>query len=254
MNRSLIGWIALAVVAVAGSAFAWLWFAGGSGEPSTELTTPTIATTSTVVTTSTSEATSDATVTTFTATTAPSVVGAFVIEPGGLSIASFTIDEEFRGTPQKVVGTTTEVAGQVQVDIDDLSTARFSDIVINARTFRTDSDRRDRAMRGPVILNSASDEFEFITFTVTAIDGLTGSLAVGESVQFNVSGDLTIKGTTAPASFNVQATLDDANTIEGSATAQVLRSDFEIGIPSVPGIANVSDQVTLTLDFVAVSG
>ena len=227
MKRSVIGWVLVSVLAIGGAAFAWLWFAGGSGEPSTELTTPTIA----------------------------EVAGSqsFVITPGAGSVASFEIDEELRGSPQTVVGTTNEVAGQVQVDVSDLSTTQFSDIVINARTFMTDSERRDRAIRGPVILNSASDEFEFVTFTPTSIDGLAGSLVPGDTVEFTITGDMTIKGATSDVSFEVTATLVDAKTIEGTASSVVLRSDFGIGIPSVPSIANVSDEVVLTLDFVAVA-
>ena len=49
-------------------------------------------------------------------------------------------------------------------------------------------------------------------------------------------------------------TLSDESTMEGSVTTVVLRSDFGIGIPSVPGIADVSDEVVLTLSFVAVAG
>lgn len=228
MNRSVVGWIVAFILAIGGAAFAWVWFAGGSGEPSTELTTPTIV--------SAGESQS------------------FVITAGGPSIASFEIDEELRGSPQTVIGTTSEVAGQVQVDVSDLSTAQFSDIVINARTFMTDSERRDRAIRGPVILNSASDEFEFVTFVPSSIEGLEGSLDPGDTVEFAVTGDLTIKDTTNEAIFDVTATLVDADTIRGVASARVLRSDFGIGIPSVPSVANVSDEVILALDFVAVSG
>lgn len=43
---------------------------------------------------------------------------------------------------------------------------------------------------------------------------------------------------------------DDGAAIEGSG----LRSDFGIGILSIPGIANVTDEVLLAIDFVAVSG
>ena len=43
MKRSILGGIVALALAVGGSVFVWLWFAGGSGEPSTELTTPTIA-------------------------------------------------------------------------------------------------------------------------------------------------------------------------------------------------------------------
>lgn len=249
MNRSIIGWIAALVIAIGGAAFAWLWFAGGSGEPSTELTTPTIAADSTAPTGEAGNATSpqddDAT-----STTEGSGATAFVID-SAQSEASFEIDEELRGTPQTVVGSTDQVAGQVAVDPSDLSTAQFSEIVINARTFQTDSSRRDRAIRGPVILNSASDEFEFIMFMVTSLEGLEGAAQPGETLSFTVTGDLTVKETTDQVTFDVSAMFTDDGTIEGSASTTVLRSDFDIGIPSVPGVANVSDEVVLNLDFVA---
>lgn len=65
MNRSVVGWLAAALLAVAGASFAWLfWFAGGSGEPTTELTTPELSdtiTTSTVTESSSSVARPDTT-------------------------------------------------------------------------------------------------------------------------------------------------------------------------------------------------
>ncbi len=42
-----------------------------------------------------------------------------------------------------------------------------------------------------------------------------------------------------------------ADRLEGVAKAEVLRSDFDLNIPSVAQVANVTDEVQLTLDFVA---
>lgn len=250
MKRSVLGWIAAIVLAFGGAVFAWLWFAGGSGEPSTELTTPTIAaepgTSSTLGAPTTSEESPTQT------SEKESQPTSFVID-SELSVASFEIDEELQGSPKRVVGTTSEVAGQVLVDPADLATAQFSEIVINARTFETDSSRRDRAIRGPVILNSASDEFEFITFDVVAVEGLEGGISEGETVEFTVTGDLTVKGVTNSETFDVTVTLVDASTIEGKATTTVSREAYGIGIPSVPGVANVGAEVALNLDFVMTS-
>lgn len=242
MRRSTIGWALAAVLAIGGGALAYLYLAGGSGEPSTELTTPAIAAEGTT--------TSDANEPSSTASTETPVAQAFVID-ATQSTAAFEIDEVLRGTPKRVVGTTSEVAGQIQVDPADLSTIQFSQLVVNARTFETGSGNRDRAIRGPVILNSASDEFELITFDVTSAEGLSGSLAVGAPVSFMVTGDLLIRGTIQPVTFDVTATLIDEATIEGSASATVLRSDYGIGIPNAPGVADVGDEVLIRLDFVA---
>ncbi len=233
MRRSVWVWLLLAILAVFGSAFAWFWFSGGSGEPSTELTTPTIAGQ-----------------TTTSLGTEPEATTTFVIQ-AEQSEASFTLDEVLRGAPQTVVGVSSEVAGQFVLDTTDLSSTQFSAIVVNARTFSTGSSTRDRAIRGPIILNSASDEFEFITFDVTSIAGLEGSADVGDTVTFTLTGDLTIKGVTNPAEFEVTATLSDESTITGMASATVLRSNYDIGIPSVASVADVTDEVLLELNFTA---
>ncbi|HSO51108.1 MAG TPA: YceI family protein [Acidimicrobiia bacterium] len=239
MRRAIL-WVLASVLVIGGGAVAYLYLAGGSGEPSTELTTPSLAT----GTTTTEDSAPD--------TTPPEAPSAFVID-AAQSTATFEIDEVLRGSPQRVIGTTSELAGQIQVDPSDLATVEFSPIVVNARTFQTGSGNRDRAIRGPVILNSASDEFELITFDVTTVDGLSGSLAIGEPVSFTVGGDLLIRDTTTNVTFEVSATLVDESTIEGSAESTVLRSDYGIGIPSAPGVADVGDEVVIRLDFVATS-
>ena len=227
MRRPIVGWVLGVVVVLVLAAVAYLYFAGGTGEPSTELTTPTLA-------------------------AAEDGMVAYVIDPTR-SNAAFEIDEVLRGEPQRVVGTTSELAGQFEMDPDDLSSVEFSQIVVNARTFDTGSGNRDRAIRGPVILDSASDEFEFITFDATSVEGLEGSLTEGEPLEFTVEGDLTIRDTVNSVTFEVTATPTDENTIDGSAEASVLRSGYGIGIPNAPGVADVSDEVLIRLEFVATS-
>lgn len=256
MKRSVIGWSVAAVLAVGGAAFAYLfWFAGGSGEPSTQLTTPELAGTTTTASSGESSSTSADGGTPTTTAPGEGETGAlaFVIDPSQ-STARFEIDEVLRGEPTHVTGTTDQVAGQVRVDPGDLSTAEFSEMIVNARTFSTGASQRDRAIRGPVILNSASDEHELITFTPTVVDGLEGSMGVGETVEFTISGDLTVKGTTQPVTFDASVTMVDEATLEGTAEAEITRDMFEIGIPSVPSVADVTNEVLIGLEFVATAG
>lgn len=244
MNRSLFRWITLAVFAVAGAGLAYVFLAGGSGEPSTDLTTPTIESETTAGSEDDSASTSS-----------PGPVGvvAFIID-AEQSEASFRIDEVLRGSPNTVVGTTSEVAGQIQFDPADLSTLVFSEIVINARTFDTGSRLRDRAIRGPIILKSAQDEFELIILDSASANGLSGQASPGEALSFTVTGDLTIQSTTNSVTFDVVAELIDTQTIRGTAEAKVSRAEFGIGIPNVPTVADVGDDVVIRLDFVATSG
>lgn len=250
-SRSLIAWIGAAVLAIAGASFAYLfWFAGGSGEPSTELTTPELAAaTSTTLTTATSGDTSPAT----TGTVLESAALTFVIDPSQ-SAARFELDEVLNGSPKHVVGTTDQLAGQVRVDESDLSSAEFSDIVVNARTLTTDSERRDRAIRGPIILDSANDANELITFSVTSVDGLEGPAQTSDTIDFTITGDLTVKGTTQEVTFDASVTFVDLGTIQGTATAEITRDMFGIGIPSLSSVADVTNEVLIGIDFVAVAG
>jgi polyisoprenoid-binding protein YceI len=166
------------------------------------------------------------------------------------SQVEYNIYELLNGADKTVVGTTSEVAGDILVNLTDLSQSELGEISINARTFATDEDRRDNSV-ARFILQSESDANEFITFVPTSIDGLTGSASVGDTLTFTVTGDLTIAGTTQAVTFDVTAALEAADTLVGSAETTVLRSDFNLTIPSVPFVANVGDEVTLKLNFTA---
>jgi polyisoprenoid-binding protein YceI len=222
-------WLLLlgAVVVIAlGVLAAVVWFSGGSGEPSGELVTPTI-------------------------TSAPSPATAavtFEIDQPQSSVR-FIIDEELRGAPKRVVGTTDQVAAQIIIDFDDPAASQLGTVRINARTLVTDSEFRDRAIRGQ-ILDSASDEFEFIEFAPTAITGLPDSIVAGAPIALEVTGDLTIGAITRSVTFAVTLTANP-DAVTGSGTATVERADFDLSIPSVPNVANVSEMVTLEIEFVA---
>ena len=83
----------------------------------------------------------------------------------------------------------------------------------------------------------------------TTIDGLPADAAA--PFTFTVTGDLTIRSVTQPVTFTVEITEATETGLAGSATAEVLRSDFDLNIPSVPSVANVTDEVQLDLVFVA---
>ncbi len=167
------------------------------------------------------------------------------------STVEYNIFEVLNGSDKTVVGTTDQVAGDILINLSDPTQSEMGDISINARTFATDDTRRDNSV-ARFILQSEDDANQFITFKTTSVSGLTTTpIAVGDSVEFTVTGDLTIAGTTQSATFTVTTTLESADKLVGSAETTVLRSDFGLTIPSVPFVANVGDQVTLKLNFVA---
>lgn len=167
-----------------------------------------------------------------------------------LSEVRFIINEELFGNPKEVIGSTNQVAGDIIVNFDAPSDSQVGEIRINARTLETDDENRNRAIRNQ-ILQSRLDEFEFTSFVPTQISGMPEAVALGETVNFEVTGDLTVRHITSPVTFDVTATLVAEDRLEGTASALVTRDVFELNIPRAPGVANVSNEVGLEIDFVA---
>ncbi len=166
----------------------------------------------------------------------------------GDSEVRFELDEDLRGTRITVVGITDQVAGQLALDLSDLSTAQVGEIQINARTLVTENNFRNRAIQNEIL---DTDTYEIISFVPTAVTGLPASAVMGEEISFTIEGDLTIRDVTAPATFSVTATAVSATQITGTATATVLRDAFGLNIPEAPGVANVENEVDLIITFVA---
>ena len=160
----------------------------------------------------------------------------------------FTIDEMLRGEPNTVVGTSDQVAGQIAVDLADLSTAQVGVIQVNARTLATDNNFRNRAIRNVIL---ETNDYEFITFTPTAVNGLPDTAITGDTLTFQITGDLTIRDITQTVVFDVTATAVSGTRLEGTAVATVQRADYNLVIPEVEGVANVNEAVLLEIDFVA---
>ena len=160
----------------------------------------------------------------------------------------FELDEDLRGSRITVIGTTDQVAGELAVDFGDLSNTQAGALQINARTLATDNDFRNRAIKNEIL---KTNDYEFITFTPTAVTGLPDSVQVGDTIIFTIVGDLTIKDITQEETFTVEATAVSDTELTGTAGATIQRGDYGLNIPSVPNVANVEEEVELYIDFIA---
>jgi polyisoprenoid-binding protein YceI len=186
---------------------------------------------------------------------AGSTAQAFQIVPQE-SQARFVIDEVLQGAPKTVVGTTDQVAGQIVVDPADLDTVQVGTILINARTFATDSTQRDRMIQNQILKTAQN---EYITFTPTRMVGLPDSAAVGQPFTFQMIGDLTIRGTTRPVELDVAFEGLGTNpwgkeVIGFSARTEINRKDFGLtwNVALETGGLLVSEQVKIQLEVQAV--
>ncbi len=160
----------------------------------------------------------------------------------------FELDEDLRGVRITVVGETDQVAGELALDLADLAATQVGVIRINARMLTTDNDFRNRAIQNQILQTGV---YEFITFTPTAVNGLPASASVGQTLNFTIVGDLTIRDITNEVTFAVTATAVSPTQISGTAIATIQRAAYNLRIPEVPSVANVEEEVQLIIEFVA---
>lgn len=167
--------------------------------------------------------------------------------------ARFLIDEVLMGQNKTVVGVTSRVEGELTVDPGNPPAVQVSTIRIDASDFTTDDSRRTNRVRND-ILKSSQEAYRYITFTPTSVTGLPATAAPGDSLAFQVTGDLKILDTTVPVTFDMSVTVVDEATLQGSGRATIRYADFGIRIPQVPMVASVADDVKLEIDFTAQAG
>ena len=176
---------------------------------------------------------------------APQGATAFVLGEG--TVARYKVEEELARQGFFVAtGETTEVVGRIAFDEGGGVVADESSIVIQAGTLRTDSDRRDRYVRERTLLTAQYPE---VVFRPTSVEGLPSPISdASGTVEFTISGDLTVRDQTRPVTWNVTAEFGDI--ITGIAVIDITFEQFAMDKPSVAIVLSVEDTIRLELAFV----
>lgn len=181
----------------------------------------------------------------------------FVIVPEE-SQASYIVDEEFFGGavdrlgvqlgPTETIGSTSAVNGELVLNVPQ---SQFDgDFVVNLQSLTSDQPRRDEAIREDWL---QSNLFPEATFTITSVEGLPADYQEGEEVSFQVSGDMTVREVTQPATFDVTAVLE-GDTLTGTATSLMRMTDYGFQPPNIANFFTVGDEFTVQIDFTAREG
>ena len=120
-------------------------------------------------------------------------------------------------------------------------------IVVDISKFVSDSDRRDNALRDD-FLNSS--QYPLATFVPKSIEGLPETYSEGDQITIQISGDLTVREVTNPATFEATVKYENG-VLSGNAVAVILMSDYGIGPISILGILETEDEVQISFDFIA---
>ncbi|CAG0935282.1 Protein YceI [Thermoflexales bacterium] len=144
------------------------------------------------------------------------------------------------------IGRTSAIAGDVLVDFAQPANSQLGTLVIDISQLTSDEGRRDNYIRNNGLESARYPE---ATFKPTKIEGLPASAQPGDELTFKVTGELTVKETTKPVTFDVTLKTGE-NQLSGTATTEILLSDFGAG-PIRLAMLQTEDKAKLFINFVA---
>jgi polyisoprenoid-binding protein YceI len=166
--------------------------------------------------------------------------------------ASYSVHEDLilGGVGNKTtVGKTQSVQGSLLLRTAPAPEVTQVHIVVDLSTLQTDSAQRDNFVRGNYL---NTDQFPTATFDSTCVQGLPATYSDGQTVSFQMTGNLQLHGKTNQETFTMQGKVV-GNTITGTGTTTLFMTDFGISPPDIGNIAIVDNKVVLTLAFTAQS-
>ena len=120
-------------------------------------------------------------------------------------------------------------------------------ITVDLSTLQTDSPRRDNYVRRNTL---ETDTYPTATFNSISAQGLPSSYSDGQTVHFQLTGNLTMHGKTNKEVFDVQGKVV-GKSITGMATSTIYMTDFGIEPPNLANIAIAQNKVLITITFTA---
>lgn len=146
-------------------------------------------------------------------------------EVGEGSQVGYRVKEVIFGQSTEGVGRTGDVTGGMVVEGTTVEEASFE---ADLRTLKSDEERRDGQVQGR-ILDTAT--YPTATFLLSEPISLGSEPPVGEVVTKKATGDLTVRGTTRPVTFDLEAKRGE-DRIEISGVIPIVFADFGIPNPS----------------------
>jgi polyisoprenoid-binding protein YceI len=184
-----------------------------------------------------------------TAAQAPAGAQRFVIVPGE-STVTYRVNETFIAEGNRLntaVGVTTVVRGEIFVDRARPAASRIGTITIDISQFRSDSARRDNAIRERWL---ESSRFPLAEFVPTQVQGLPAAYEEGREVPVQIVGNLKIRTVTRPVTFDAQVKLEGTTLVVTGRTT-IRMTDFGFDPPSILGILRAENEARLEFRFVA---
>lgn len=172
----------------------------------------------------------------------------FVIDPA-VSTAAYRVGETalLQNRFHAATGVTNVIQGHVDVDLTHPQTARIGMVTVDLSQLRSDSARRDSALRARWL---ESAKYPTAAFTPIAIEGLPDAYTDGRVVPVRVTGFLTVRTVTQPVTFAGTVVIEGA-TLTSALSTTVRMTDFGFEPPSLLGVFRVDDDVVVDVHITA---
>jgi polyisoprenoid-binding protein YceI len=163
------------------------------------------------------------------------------------SSASYKVTEQFVGIdfPNDAVGTTTAVSGTIVIGKDS-AIEPGSKLTVDLAKLSSDQDMRDNFARTRV-LDTAT--YPNAVFVPTKVTGIPAMIPFQNQSGVSLTGNLTIHGVTKEVTFKGIVTFNRDGTLAGIAKTNFTWATFSLTPPKIGRLANVSDNVELTIVF-----
>jgi polyisoprenoid-binding protein YceI len=145
------------------------------------------------------------------------------------------------------IGTTHSVQGSFKIRTGTSPLVTSMNITVDLSTLQSDAQRRDDFIKQNAL---QTDQYPNATFVSVSTQGLPSTYTDGQTVHFQLTGNLTMHGKTNKEVFDVQGKVV-GNTVTGIATSTIYMTDFGIEPPNLANIAISQNKVVVTLTFTA---
>ena len=164
--------------------------------------------------------------------------------------ASYSVYENliFQNKPNNdAIGTTHSLQGSFRIRTGASPLVTAMNIKVDLRTLQSDAQRRDNFIQQNTL---QTDTYPYATFISVSTQGLPASYSDGQTVHFQLTGNLTMHGKTNKEVFDVQGKVV-GKAITGTATSTIYMTDFGIEPPNLANIAIAQNKVLITITFTA---
>ncbi|HLE81087.1 MAG TPA: YceI family protein [Dehalococcoidia bacterium] len=162
------------------------------------------------------------------------------------SQAAYRVREQLADValPGEAIGSTKNITGSIVLDPKGNIVPEQSKLVVDLRDLRSNEDRRDQFIQRTPLQTA---QFPTAEFVPRQAPGLPVPLPTSGVASFRLVGDLTIRGVTRPATWEVAAQFTERNVAARGSTSFTF-NDFEMPKPSIAVVLSVEDTIRLVLD------